>query len=81
MLYLIFNEGYAATSGPSLMRRELSAESIRLARMVHRLLPHDSEVAGLLALMLLIDAAARADGSGRRPDPDGRAGSKPLDRR
>ena len=39
-----------------MMRRELSAESIRLARMVHRLLPHDSEVAGLLALMLLIDA-------------------------
>jgi RNA polymerase sigma factor (sigma-70 family) len=56
VLYLIFNEGYASTSGPALQRTELSAEAIRLTRMVHRLLPGDSEVAGLLALMLLTDA-------------------------
>jgi RNA polymerase sigma factor (sigma-70 family) len=56
VLYLIFNEGYAATSGPSLQRSDLSAEAIRLARMVHRLLPDDPEIAGLLALMLLTDA-------------------------
>jgi RNA polymerase sigma factor (sigma-70 family) len=56
VLYLIFNEGYASTAGPSLQRGELAAEAIRLARLVRRLLPGDSEVAGLLALMLLTDA-------------------------
>jgi RNA polymerase sigma factor (sigma-70 family) len=56
VLYLIFNEGYASTGGPSLHRVELSAEAIRLTRMVHRLRPDDAEVAGLLALMLLTDA-------------------------
>ena len=56
VLYLIFNEGYATTSGPTLQRGDLTSEAIRLARMVHRLLPDDSEVAGLLALMLLTDA-------------------------
>ena len=56
VLYLIFNEGYASTSGPSLVRADLAAEAIRLARMVRRLLPDDGEVAGLLALMLLTDA-------------------------
>ena len=56
VLYLIFNEGYASTAGPSLQRGELSAEAIRLARLVRLLLPGDSEVAGLLALMLLTDA-------------------------
>ncbi|MXM68365.1 sigma-70 family RNA polymerase sigma factor [Streptomyces sp. HUCO-GS316] len=56
ILYLIFNEGYTATSGPSLQRRDLAGEAIRLARTVHRLLPDDGEVAGLLALMLLTDA-------------------------
>ncbi|MFG1703796.1 RNA polymerase sigma factor [Nonomuraea sp. M3C6] len=56
VLYLIFNEGYASTSGPDLQRAELTAEAIRLTRMVHRLLPDDAEVAGLLALMLLTDA-------------------------
>jgi RNA polymerase sigma factor (sigma-70 family) len=66
VLYLIFNEGYASTSGPSLHRVELSTEAIRLARMVHRLLPDDSEVAGLLALMLLTDARRPA-----RAGPDG----------
>jgi RNA polymerase sigma factor (sigma-70 family) len=65
VLYLIFNEGYATSSGSELQRVELSQEAIRLTRMVHRLLP-DAEVSGLLALMLLIDArrAARTDASG-----------------
>jgi predicted RNA polymerase sigma factor len=66
-LYLIFNEGYTASSGPSLHRVELAREAIRLTRLVHALLPSDGEVAGLLALMLLTDARrpARtlADGS------------------
>jgi RNA polymerase sigma factor (sigma-70 family) len=66
VLYLIFNEGYASTSGPNLQRGDLSAEAIRLARMVHRLLPEDAEVAGLLALMLLTDARRSA-----RTAPDG----------
>ncbi len=56
VLYLIFTEGYASTSGSNLYRTELSAEAIRLARMLHRLLPDDGEVTGLLALMLLTDA-------------------------
>ncbi|WP_433603157.1 RNA polymerase sigma factor [Nocardia sp. CA-135953] len=56
VLYLIFTEGYASTSGPSLYRVELAAEAIRLTRLVHRLLPDDAEVTGLLALMLLTDA-------------------------
>jgi RNA polymerase sigma factor (sigma-70 family) len=66
VLDLIFNEGYASTSGPNLQRGELAAEAIRLARMVHRLLPDDSEVAGLLALMVLTDARRPA-----RTGPDG----------
>jgi RNA polymerase sigma factor (sigma-70 family) len=66
VLYLIFNEGYTASSGPDLQRGELTGEAIRLTRAVHRLLPEDGEVAGLLALMLLTDArrAARADDGG-----------------
>ncbi len=56
VLYLIFTEGYASTAGPSLYRTELVAEAIRLVRMLHRLLPDDGEVTGLLALMLLTDA-------------------------
>ena len=53
VLYLIFNEGYTASSGTELHRPDLAREAIRLARMVHRELPDDGEVAGLLALMLL----------------------------
>jgi predicted RNA polymerase sigma factor len=67
VLYLVFNEGYTASSGPALQRVELSSEAIRLTRQLRSLLPDDGEVAGLLALMLLTDArrAARvtADGS------------------
>ncbi len=66
VLYLIFTEGYASTSGPGLLRPGLSAEAIRLARLAHRLLPGDAEVAGLLALMLLTDARRPA-----RTGPDG----------
>ena len=67
VLYLVFNEGYAATGGGELHRVELSAEAIRLTRMLHHSLPDDPEVAGLLALMLLLDARrpARTDDSGR----------------
>ena len=66
VLYLIFNEGYSSSSGTDLQRADLSNEAIRLTREVHRLLPHDGEVAGLLALMLLTDArrAARTGSSG-----------------
>jgi RNA polymerase sigma factor (sigma-70 family) len=66
VLYLIFNEGYASTAGPHLHRSDLSAEAIRLTRMVHRLLPGDGETTGLLALMLLTDARRPA-----RTGPDG----------
>ncbi|MEU5317004.1 sigma-70 family RNA polymerase sigma factor [Streptomyces sp. NPDC021056] len=59
-LYLIFNEGYTATSGPALQRRDLAGEAIRLTRTVHRLLPGTGEVTGLLALMLLTDARREA---------------------
>jgi RNA polymerase sigma factor (sigma-70 family) len=60
VLYLIFNEGYTSSTGPSLQRTELANEAIRLARAVHRLLPDDGEVAGLLALMVLTDARREA---------------------
>jgi RNA polymerase sigma-70 factor (ECF subfamily) len=66
VVYLIFTEGYAASSGVELMRTDLADEAIRLARILHRLLPREREVAGLLALLLLIDArrAARVDAAG-----------------
>ncbi|MGZ9159911.1 MAG: RNA polymerase sigma factor [Candidatus Limnocylindrales bacterium] len=60
VLYLVYNEGYAASSGDSIVRRELSAEAIRLARLVVSLLPDEPEAAGLLALMLLHDARREA---------------------
>jgi len=60
VLYLIFNEGYAATSGPELLRLELADEAIRLGRALHAALPDESEVTGLLALMLLVHARHRA---------------------
>ncbi|MEO7272029.1 MAG: DUF6596 domain-containing protein [Vicinamibacterales bacterium] len=66
VLYLIFNEGYASSIGASLQRHDLANEAIRLTRTVQRLLPRDTEVAGLLALMLLTDARRRA-----RTGPDG----------
>jgi predicted RNA polymerase sigma factor len=66
VLYLIFNEGYTASSGPDLQRPDLATEAVRLTRAIHRSLPDDGEVAGLLALMLLTDArrAARTDAAG-----------------
>jgi RNA polymerase sigma factor (sigma-70 family) len=66
VLYLIFNEGYAASAGSALHRADLTAEAIRLARLLSRLLPEEGEVAGLLALMLLTDArrAARTEADG-----------------
>jgi predicted RNA polymerase sigma factor len=67
VLYLIFNEGYAGTPGPSLHRGEVSDEAIRVARLVHGLPPDDAEVTGLLALMLLTDA--------RRPARTGLGGA------
>jgi RNA polymerase sigma factor (sigma-70 family) len=67
VLYLIFNEGYSRTSGAELVGTELIEEAVRLTRILHALLPHEGEVSGLLALMLLIDARraarTRADGS------------------
>ncbi|WP_103501334.1 MULTISPECIES: RNA polymerase sigma factor [unclassified Streptomyces] len=56
VLYLIFNEGYAASTGPDLLRPDLTAEAIRLSRQAHRLLPENGELTGLLALMLLTEA-------------------------
>ncbi|RKE22177.1 RNA polymerase sigma factor [Streptomyces sp. TLI_171] len=66
VLYLIFNEGYVASSGADLLREDLCAEAIRLARLLVELMPDEPEAAGLLALMLLIDARRDA-----RTDPTG----------
>ncbi|MFY9550204.1 MAG: RNA polymerase sigma factor [Thermoanaerobaculia bacterium] len=66
VLYLIFNEGYAATTGGELVRRELCAEAIRLARLVVELVPENAEARALLALMLLHDSRRDA-----RVSPDG----------
>ena len=66
VIYLLFNEGYGASAGAALIRRDLCAEAIRLARLVVHLMPDDSEARGLLALMLLQDSrrAARLDEAG-----------------
>jgi RNA polymerase sigma-70 factor (ECF subfamily) len=66
VVYSIFTEGYAASAGPELVRGDLADEAIRLARILHRLLPREREVTGLLALMLLVDARREA-----RTGPDG----------
>ncbi len=76
VLYLIFNEGYARSVGDGVYRGELSAEAIRLTRMLHGLLPADGETAGLLALMLLTDARRPA-----RTGPDGELVPLPAQRR
>jgi RNA polymerase sigma-70 factor (ECF subfamily) len=67
VLYLVFNEGYGASAGDRLVRRELSSEAIRLARVLVALMPDEPEVLGLLALMLLHDARreARTGGDGQ----------------
>ncbi|KZB84079.1 RNA polymerase sigma factor [Amycolatopsis regifaucium] len=66
VLYLMFNEGYTTSGGPELHRADLTAEAVRLTRLLHRLMPDEDEVTGLLALMLLTDArrAARAGDDG-----------------
>ncbi|MFI7023759.1 RNA polymerase sigma factor [Micromonospora sp. NPDC049900] len=66
VLYLLFNEGYSASSGPELRRADLTRQALRLTRRLHERLPDDGETAGLLALMLLTEARAAA-----RVDPDG----------
>jgi RNA polymerase sigma-70 factor (ECF subfamily) len=93
VLYLVFNEGYAATAGDALVRDDLAAEAIRLARIVHELLPAEPEPAGLLALMLLHQARRRrahappparpvraAGGDRRGPRPGAAAGGHRLAR-
>ena len=83
VIYLIFNEGYAATSGDRLVREELCTEAIRLARVLAGLMPGEPEVMGLLALMLLTDArrAARIGPGGelvRLADQDRSTWNRPL---
>jgi RNA polymerase sigma-70 factor (ECF subfamily) len=70
VVYLIFNEGYTASAGPELMREDLSAEAIRLGRLLHVLMPGEPEVMGLVALMLLIES--------RRPSRRDEAGEMVL---
>ena len=81
VLYLIFNEGYAASGGENLVREDLCDEAIRLARLLAELMPDEPEALGLLALLLLIDArrAART-GARRRARATQRPGPHPLER-
>jgi predicted RNA polymerase sigma factor len=67
VVYLVFNEGYLASAGRQPARRDLAAQAVALARVLHRLMPREPEVLGLLALMLLHEsrAATRFDGWGR----------------
>jgi len=83
VVYLVFNEGYSASSGAELLRDELCDEAIRLGRVLLELLPQETEVRGLLALMLLIDArrSARRDAAGalvRLADQERSAWRRPL---
>jgi RNA polymerase sigma-70 factor (ECF subfamily) len=66
VVYAIFTEGYAASAGPELVRDDLADEAVRLVRILHQLMPGEREVAGLLALLLLVDARRKA-----RTGPDG----------
>ncbi|WP_205696614.1 RNA polymerase sigma factor [Conexibacter sp. SYSU D00693] len=72
VVYLVFNEGWAASRGDALVRRELCTEAVQLARLVHGLLPQDAEATGLLALLLLLDArrATRTGEGGAFVAPD-----------
>jgi len=67
VVYLVFNEGYLASAGRTPARRDLAAQAVSLARLLHRLMPREAEVLGLLALLMLHEsrAAARFDGWGR----------------
>lgn len=67
LVYLVFNEGYLASAGRAPARRDLAARAVSLTRLLHRLMPHQPEVLGLLALLLLHEsrAATRFDGCGR----------------
>ena len=78
VIYLVFNEGYTATEGDDLVRADLCAEAIRLARLLVELMPDEPEALGLLALLLLTESrraarhrARRDDGAARRPGPHG----------
>ncbi len=90
VLYLVFNEGYTASAGDELTRPDLSAEAIRLARLLAELMPDEPEVIGLLALLLLTESRRAARTAPRRdpraparpgPHPSGTASSSPKGRR
>ena len=82
VVYLVFNEGYAATSGPDLLRDDVAGEAVRLGRVLVELMPDESEAAGLLALMLLQHARRRGpDGRRRQPGAARAAGPRAVGRR